>query len=180
MQAADVIVGNGLYQYGDRKVQIYRNLQTMQYLVRKKMLIEIRNLIPAPGECMIRKDIIPLVWLDTAIQTNGADDWYLWILLFKSGARFLCNEQLVYIHNDAGGKNLSLDLHKMYVSGLEMYEALKGILSEKEHRLLKNAICFKYKQDTKQLKLADLVKYRDIIIKNIIYKINVLIRGIYK
>ena len=59
MKNADVVVGNGLYQYADKKVRIYENLRTMQYLIRKKMLIEIRNLIPSPGECLIRKDTIP-------------------------------------------------------------------------------------------------------------------------
>ncbi|MDE7308347.1 MAG: glycosyltransferase, partial [Lachnospiraceae bacterium] len=32
---ADIIVGNGLYQYGNKKKQIYKNRNRMEYLIQK-------------------------------------------------------------------------------------------------------------------------------------------------
>lgn len=173
MENADVVVGNGFYQIQNKDVEIFNNYKQMKYLIQLNNFIEIRNLIPSPGECVIKKGVIPELWLEAPLKKNGADDWLLWILLFKSGARVKCNPELVYVHNDTNGNNLSADLGKMKESALEMYEVLVNnkILNYKEQKKLKNAIIFKYLQDTRQLTLLDLWKYRVTILLNVKYKI---------
>ena len=169
---ADVVVGNGFYQYGEENRPIFKNLGAMKYLIQKKKFIEIRNLIPSPGECLIRRTAIPEVWTKAPMVRNGADDWFLWLLLFAEGRAFACNEQYVYIHNNVGGQNLSLDLDKMHESSLEMFELLNNneSLTRRELKKLRRAIEFKYLQDAKKLKASDCFRYMKVIADNVIYK----------
>ncbi|MDA5388285.1 glycosyltransferase family 2 protein [Loigolactobacillus backii] len=170
---ADIIVGNGLYQYGAKKIQIYKNLLSMKYLIDKKRFVHIRNMIPSPGECMIKKTAIPHAWIDNDLQINGADDWLLWILLFNDGRKFACNQKNVYMHNDSDGENLSLNIEKMYNSCNEMYFLLAKLKSSnvKELRAIRRAIDFKYFKDMNQLSFTKILGYLDVVIENIIYKL---------
>lgn len=174
---SDVVVGNGLYILGNIKKNIYQNLKTMKYLIQKERFIEIRNLIPSPGECLIKKSVIPNEWMNVKLENNGSDDWMLWLSLFTSNAKFACNELNVYIHNDAHGNNLSANLDKMRKSSLEMVNILKkeNVLTEKEITKLKDSINFKYYQDTKKLSFFKVIKYRSTIVDNIIYKMKVTV-----
>ena len=174
---ADVVVGNGIYMLGNLNKKIYNNLKTMDYLIQEKMFIKIRNLIPSPGECLIKKDIIPDLWKKCRLKNNGADDWFLWLLLFKRSARFVCNDDFVYIHNDASGENLSANLEKMKKSSKEMLGILKkrNVLNGYEIKTLSHAIEFKYNQDTGQLSLKKLIKYIDALFANIFYRIKLII-----
>ena len=170
---ADVVVGNGTYILGDVNKTIYKNLKSMKYLIKRERFIEIRNLIPSPGECLIRKECIPYVWLDNKLIKNGADDWMLWLLMFGNGARFICNDLPVYIHNDTGGNNLSADLAKMRDSSLEMAQIIysEGGLRTSEYNTLICSINFKYFQDTKQLSIGKLWEFRNALINNIKYRL---------
>lgn len=170
---ADVVVGNGFYQYRHGTTQIFNSLKSMNLLIRKKNFIQIRNLIPSPGECLIKKSAIPKSWINSILLTNGADDWLLWLLLFSSKCRFTCNQEYVYIHNNSNGQNLSLNIDKMYKSCIEMRDLLykMKLFSNKEISSLHRAIDFKYLQDTNQLTLGKLVYYSDVLKNNFIYKL---------
>ena len=178
IQCCDVVVGNGYYQLGGKDCDIFSSLSSMKYLVSYEKLIKIRNLIPSPGECLIRKSSIPDEWLRHALTIDGADDWMLWITMFKNGAQFLCNPLKVYIHNDVNGTNLSTDLRRMRDSAHEANRVLRGLgaMTDKESDIWERAIEFKYLQDTRQLSITDLIKYRREIWNNIIYKLNVYVR----
>ena len=170
---ANVVVGNGTYILGDVNKTIYKNLKSMNYLIKRERFIEIRNLIPSPGECLIRKECIPSIWMDNRLINNGADDWMLWLLLFGNGARFSCNELPVYIHNDTSGKNLSANLAKMRESSLEMAKIVysEGGLTTPEFNTLICAINFKYLQDNKQLSISKIWRLRTSLISNIKYRL---------
>lgn len=170
---ADVVVGNGRYLLGNVNKKIYDNFKCMCYLIQKERFIKIRNLIPSPGECLIRKEILPQVWMNNRLIKNGSDDWMLWLLLFSCNARFACNDLLVYIHNDAGGTNLSANLDKMRESSLEMVEILRknNVLEENELSRLEHSIHFKYYQDTKQLSVRRVIEFADALISNVIYRL---------
>lgn len=172
-EKADVVVGNGRYILGGIDKKIYANLKSMKFLIQEKNFIRIRNLIPSPGECLIRKDSIPASWTENKLTHNGSDDWLLWILLFKKKARFVCNEKQVYIHNDTGGENLSANLDKMKLSSEEMFNILREcqILNLKEQKQLYHAIYFKYYQDTGQLSILKILKYIDAVSANIKYRL---------
>lgn len=175
----DVVVGNGLYEYGTQRLPIYRSKKVMNYWIRPKQFLQIRNLIPSPGCCLIRKDVIPACWQRAPMQYNGSDDWLLWLLLFQEQRRFACNFGQVYIHNDAGGNNLSFDLEKMHRSNLELWQILSesGQFSPAQLTQLDHSIHFKFYQDTKQLDLKKLVKYARTIFYNICYKLTTILLG---
>ena len=78
---------------------------------------------------------------------------------------------MVYVHNDSDGQNLSLDLEKMYISAMEMYEFLKNQLKDTELNSLRDAIQFKFLQDSGKLQIKDIWLYRKTIYNNLIYKI---------
>lgn len=172
----EIVIGNGIYQLGKYNKKIFHSYEEMKYLMQLPRFIRIRNLIPSPGECLLKKESIPRQWINNPLKKNGADDWLLWILMFKSGVRVGCNPEYVYIHNDTNGNNLSSDLNKMKESAYEMYELLKNnnYLNKKEKRELENAIMFKYLQDTGKLQIKDLWKYRNSIVANICYKVHVI------
>lgn len=171
-ESSDIVVGNGIYQYGEEDRFIYPNEKVMRYVIREKIFISIRNLIPSPGACLIKKSVIPNEWLTQHLINNGSDDWFLWLLLFNQQTKFVCNPKLVYKHNNAGGANLSLDLEKMFHSSWEMqkylYQSKK--YSKRKLSVLQEAIKFKYYQDTKQLDLIKLIRYIRPIFNNCIYK----------
>lgn len=178
IKKADVVIGNGFYQYGDIYKSIFKNMRVMKYLIRKENFLKIRNLIPSPGSCLLRKHSIPKLWLNTCMEQNGADDWYLWLLMFAENKKFEINSENVYKHNSTSAGNLSADLKKMYQSCMEMCSILKDNekLSDKEIKSLESAINFKYLQDTQQLRIADLFKYFIVILNNIKYKLNIMIK----
>lgn len=173
----EVVIGNGLYQYKDKNKKIFNSYKEMRYLMQLSRFIQIRNLIPSPGECLIKKDSIPKEWIENPLKKNGADDWLFWILLFKSEVHVGCNPEVVYIHNDTNGKNLSSDLEKMMESAYEMYKLLdnNNFLNNREKMKLKNAMMFKYLQDTGKLQIKDIWKYRYSITANIYYKMHLFV-----
>lgn len=178
MKNADISVGNGFYSMKEKKHRIYNSYASMEYLIQLERLLEIRNLIPSPGECLIKKSAIPEVWINNHLSVDGADDWMLWISMFKQESRFALNSFMVYRHNDAKGANCSANLDKMRESALEANSILHqhGIITALEAEKWANAIEFKYYQDTKKLKVFDCIRFQREIFDNIRYKLVLYIR----
>lgn len=168
----DLVVGNALYEFPKGTLKLYKNLSQMNYLIREKIFIEIRDVIVSPGQCIIRKQSIPKEWIEHSMSINGADDWFLWILMFYSNKNFACNNDIVYHHRSTTAGNLSRDLDNMYLSCKEMLAILNeiGYPRDKEE-ILRRSIEFKYLKDKKQLNLLNLLKYYQPVMDNIIYKL---------
>ena len=175
---SDVVVGNGLDDRTGKARNIYKNERVMKYLIQRDRFIDIRNLIVSPGQCMIRKAAIPELWINKLMRISGADDWYLWILMFEQRAAFACNEQTVYYHHTHNEENLSYNIRKMKGSVDETYGVLAAshALSEKDLEHMRLAIGFKFYQDTHGLTPYRLFEYRRAIFKNILYRINIALR----
>ena len=172
MDQADVIISNGYYERDGEKQRIYRNIRIQNYYIQKEQLIRIRNLIPSPGESLIRKDCIPIVWKENVLDINGADDWMLWLLLHTAHARFISNPEILYIHRATDQGNLSNNYEKMYESCQNMLSVLKRDSNFDKYDLsvLGRAIKFKYLKDTGRINATDYLKYCDCVFANIIYK----------
>ena len=57
------------------------------------------NKIVSPGQVLIRKDIIPKIWMKCHMKNNGADDFLLWILLFEQKhINVVYNPKAIYYH----------------------------------------------------------------------------------
>ena len=173
-QGQDLTVGNAEYYFGKSKRLIYPNEKVMKYYICGRRFREIRDLIASPGHCLIRREAFPAYWLENPMTVNGADDYYLWMLMFENpGLRLKLNPKPVYIHRNNAEGNLSFDLQRMHASNLEMCDLLaKNPLYPKKHEVvLHRSIVFKYLYDTKQLKPLDWLKYADKVLDNGVYKI---------
>jgi len=171
---ADLVVANALYQHGEEKYPLYKSYAQMKYYIRFMMFVRIRNLIASPGHCLIRYSSLPEEWTENPMKINGADDWLLWLIMFSRGSRIELCPDVSYIHNNSlDGTNLSFDLKKMYDSSMEMHSVLESrkILSPKHLNTLKRAIEFKYRKDTGKASPADYIKFFEIVLYNVIYKI---------
>ena len=172
---ADVVVGNGYYYRSGEKQLNYKNKAVMDYLIRQQMFLGIRNLIPSPGEALIRRKAVPEEWQENILTHSGADDWMLWLMLFDEKAVFTTVPDTVYIHRSTNSGNFSFNLKKMWISAHEMVEVLgkNSGYTKKELNILSRAIDFKYYQDSKNIKSYQWFYYIDRVIDNVIYKIKV-------
>lgn len=173
---AGLIIGNSYYYFGNVKKKIYSNIQEMRKATNNNTLLYIRNTIVSPGCCLIRKNRIPNFWRENILKINGVDDWFLWLLLLNSGIKVALNDDVVYVHQDSKGNNLSYNLDKMHASSAEMIHilSLSDNFSRKKLKRLKREEEFKYYKDTKKLTWIKSIKYFDCIVINIIYKLMIL------
>ena len=176
---ADVVVGNCYYYHGDNKQLLYRSEAAMNYLIRQDRFLSIRNLIASPGHCLVKKAALPAFWMENPMMVNGADDYYLWVLMFHQQYKFANNPAPVYIHRNSEEGNLSFDLAKMYRSCEEMCQLLEACPEFPANKLskLRRSVLFKYLYDTHQLSAEDWLNYADKVFDNVIYKIVTCITG---
>lgn len=170
---ADVVVGNGEYQFEKKYKKMYFGIREMENKIKISSFLKVRNMITSPGQCLIRKNAIPKIWMNRPLKHNGADDWYLWLCLFSEGKTFVCNPLKTYRHNNNRNENLSLNLKKMKESSLEMAEKLSNstYFSKEEIFSLINSIEFNYLRRSRKIKLIDLIKYRIQLRNLMLYKI---------
>ena len=178
----DAVVGNAYYDRGEQTQLLYANRAVMSYYIQEKRFIEIRDLIASPGHCLIRKDALPAYWLEHPMYINGADDYYLWMLMFDAGANFALQEKPVYIHRNSVEGNLSFDLERMQKSNSEMCDLLQVAphYPSKKHDALRRSVNFKYLYDTHRLKFSDLICYIDKVFDNAFYKAMTLYLRVFK
>lgn len=182
VQGFDAVVGNAYYDRDEKTQLLYPNRSVMNYYIQQTRFVKIRDLIASPGHCLIRKDAIPTYWLENPMYINGADDFYLWMLMFNASARFAIQDKPVYVHRNSVEGNLSFDLERMQKSNTEMCELLQKAphYPVKKQNALRRSINFKYLYDTHRLKPLDWLRYIDKVFDNGIYKVITLILRIFR
>jgi glycosyltransferase involved in cell wall biosynthesis len=80
--------------------------------------------IISPGQVLLRKSSIPKEWKMNVMNNNGADDYFLWLLMMGQGKRFALNDDILFEHI-VNGKNTSDNNNDMMDSEDEMIEKLK-------------------------------------------------------
>ena len=135
---ADIVVSNGYNENRDRSRPIYHSLAHHTQISSARFYLSVGCLIVSPGQCLIRRSIIPTLWTEHTISNNGADDYFLWLLLLRENIRWVINPEALYTHVDTG-KNVSTDLDRMLLSSAEVLDILsqKGLLSEQQVHLAK-------------------------------------------
>lgn len=131
---SDIVVCNGNEQMDGRPGILYRSIRQQRLVMVPRYYYTVRCLITSPGQCLIRKSAIPELWLDTPIQTNGADDWFLWLLMLRT-CHWTVNPDRLFTHVSTGS-NLSLNSARMKASCLEVKDIMKshGLLTPKQER----------------------------------------------
>ena len=135
---ADVVVSNGINQNRDSKRPIYHSLAHQKLVSDPRFYYSVGCQIVSPGQCLIRKETIPAVWYEMSVRCNGADDYFLWLLMLQDEHRWEINPEVLYTHVDTG-ENLSADADRMLCSSLEVLVLMKklGKLPEKQERIAK-------------------------------------------
>lgn len=142
--SADVCVANGYREYLQGKELLYTKKAAMKLTGQYKMYLFGTDMIFSPGQCLIRKASVPELWQQSVMQTNGCDDFLLWILLFKENAKFVYLWEPLYYHLETE-HNFSNDYSRMDRSFAEMIEILEkgNILIAKELNVLKKRLSIK-------------------------------------
>ena len=167
---ADIVLGNGYFETSSKDSRlIYDNYFSQKFAAKERPYIMARDFIVSPGQCIIRKRSIPQTWLLKPINSNGADDYLLWLLLFNLNAHFEINPLPVYTHVYTGN-NYSLNPAKMLSSQLDVLKWLKHNSSYPKSKLqkLEKQIDFKANYKAHPIKYA--FKHPIITIYNIYYR----------
>lgn len=113
-----------------------------------------RNRIVSPGQVLIKKAAIPDEWIDTILKSNGADDYFLWLLMLLQNKNFNYNYEILYKHN-VTGSNTSNDLLRMEASVKEVIDNLynKKIITKEQYEQITKGPVFAYNDNAKLLRL---------------------------
>ena len=177
---ADVVIGNALIEIADNKKKVFYKNRYMQNCATKIFYYKyINNQIFSPGQCLIKKEAIPLFWKNNIMNINGADDLFLWLLLFNNKKKYVTNPEIVYIHKYTGS-NLSYDLDKMHDSVNEMVKLLEKCDDFDDKNTLKkvltsNTYKLHYRKSNILCKFFLSIKYFRYCIANILYKFGAFI-----
>lgn len=133
------------------KLELSCDGKTYKYLYRNKLeyalvkcpfaYIFLDNRVISPGQCIIRKSSIPEYWTKRNMTCNGADDYYLWLLMFEEKKKFVVNKGVSFLHKYTGG-NLSLKEQIMLESLKNIDELYSGSPTKRFYSLFKSKIYF--------------------------------------
>lgn len=170
-----VSVANALLEQADgEKLLWYRSQYHKNKIGDYKTYLKVGVQIISPGQCLVPKKMIPVIWTTNICKANGSDDYYLWLLLLSRRIPFLLLDEPLYIHKYTG-QNLSADTTNTDASVYEFIEMLKQdtIISQKELKLLQRQIEYKaeFRKGGIGTKLVSTAKNLDIFVANAIFKL---------
>lgn len=138
---ADMVICNAIMQKKDgSSYLLYKTNTDYATLYDLSFYLKSHNVIKSPGQCLIKKNCIPVEWTEHIMVQNGSDDLFLWILMLEKSYKIVINNKPLYIHKYTG-ENLSESEEKMNVSSLEIVDFLKKVpyVPEKHVSLLKRS-----------------------------------------
>ena len=124
---SDMVICNAYMESADGKRDLlYKKRTDFNRLHDLKFFLKSHNVIKSPGQCLIKKTMVPAEWKKYIMKKNGSDDLFLWILMFEKKCKITVNKEPLYIHKYTG-ENLSDSEEKMSISSLEIVDFLKKI-----------------------------------------------------
>lgn len=106
---ADIVVANANLQQSDgTMVSWYRTDYHKSLIGDLQTYLTIGIQIISPGQCLIKKTSIPDYWKEHLVKVNGADDYYLWLLMLAQNKHFVYLDECLYTHKYTG-TNISAD-----------------------------------------------------------------------
>ncbi len=141
-----------------RKHFYYNEIKFNDSILNKQIYYFAINPIVSPGQVLLRKKAIPKEWEENIITRNGADDYFLWILMLENNVKIAVSYKAMYMHI-GHLHNTSTDKKMMKESTLEMIDILsKGKMTN----LLKIVILKASLKDTYSLYKKIVYKIFDI------------------
>lgn len=113
---------------------LYEKSSALKLINRYRTYLYGTDMIFSPGQCYVRKDAIPAEWKDYQVKSNGCDDFFLWLLMFKNGCSFAGSMEITYIHGEHE-RNISSSKENMDASFYEMLEIMGDIDVFKKHEI---------------------------------------------
>ena len=169
---ADLVIANATLEQKEGSVIWYRTDYHKDLVWDKDTYLKVGNQIMSPGQCLIKKSVIPSKWKENILKNNCCDDYYLWLLMIDRVKAVYIDEPL-YVHSYTGN-NVSADADITYVSSMEMIHYLRRdeSLTVKEINVLYKMVDYKYKfkQAGKFKKAALSSKNLNLALMNIFYK----------
>lgn len=133
----DVVVANGFAEYAEYDKLLYRfgfMQQTVKYIW---FYTKFDCRIISPGQCLIKREVIPDIWKTRVMKKNGADDYFLWLILLSRKCKFAINREKLYRHIYTS-VNFSSEKEKMVQSVREMLDISEGCVSTRNReRIMK-------------------------------------------
>lgn len=123
--SANISIGNGYYDTKNGKELIFNIYGKALAALLNKSYFIVGNMICSPGQCLIRKDKIPVEWKKYILKTNCSDDLFLWMLMINKRDATFCNK--VVYHHIQTGSNTSNDDEQGIKSDFELLNILKQI-----------------------------------------------------
>lgn len=127
---SDIVVVNGYLDKDGKKTIIYRNSLSIYLSTKFQLFVAFRNMIISPGQCLIKKDKIPVEWKEHILVNNGSDDYLLWILLGLYKAKVNYVNKFLYYHVQTG-KNVSNNINSIVNSNLNVIKTIESITTIK-------------------------------------------------
>lgn len=115
----DAVVCNGY----NRGCEIYNSKTMIKNVCKEDFYFSGKNPIVSPGQVLLRRQAISSEWKEWQLKNNGADDYFLWMLMFIHKKRMIANYKMLYRHNTTGA-NTSNNWNIMKASVYEMIEKL--------------------------------------------------------
>jgi Glycosyltransferases, probably involved in cell wall biogenesis len=137
--AADAIICNGK----NRSDLIYRNQEELDRAVGKEEYWKGYNQIVSPGQVLIRRTAIPKEWVCNILKNNGADDYFLWMLMFSQNKKIKIHNKVLYWHL-ISDVNTSKNTDEMNASVYEMLSKMRTfdyLSPEEETRIRQTRTC---------------------------------------
>jgi glycosyltransferase involved in cell wall biosynthesis len=120
----DLIIANANLEQADGSfLQWYRTAAHWDLVWDLRTYLKVGIQIISPGQCLIKRDAIPEFWKEHLVRVNGADDYYLWLLMMAKSLKAGILKEATYIHKHTG-ENLSADTTATDASVYDFLELL--------------------------------------------------------
>ena len=135
----DVIVANGIAEYASYSKLLYR-YWLMQWTVKFTWFyLKFDCRIISPGQCLIKKSSIPDVWKNNILKQNGADDYFLWLIMLNQRKKIGINREILYTHKYTSA-NTSANKERMRGSVEEVLTIIEPMLGSSRVKTVRERI----------------------------------------
>lgn len=122
----EVLVANAALGQKEGHLKWYRSTYHTRKISDINCYLNVGIQIISPGHTCIYKKAIPKEWTEYICTYNGADDYFLWLLMLSKGVDFKYIDKVLYLHRYTGS-NLSADTTVTDASTMEFCNYLKEI-----------------------------------------------------
>ena len=175
VMAACMYVANASLEQKDGSYELwYRSDYHKKQIGRLSTYINVGTQIISPGQVMLPKVMIPEAYRTYQGHKNGADDYFLWLLLLNEETEVAYIDKPLYTHHFSG-KNISADTKNTDESSYEFLDNMEknSLMDISKINKLRRMLDYKdrFRNGSRMVKLKSSLANLDILIPNIIFKL---------